>query len=469
VIKGGVIVCRDISERKRVEEQLLHNAFHDELTGLSNRALFMDRLRHAIAQAKRQKQYLFAVLFLDLDRFKVINDSLGHIVGDQLLVAISRRLESCLRRGDLIARLGGDEFAILLEDIGEEHYAIQVAERLQKTLTIPFKLSGHEIVASTSIGIALSTIGYDHPQDLLRDADTAMYHAKGTGKARYQIFDTAMHVRAVALLKLETDLRRALERQEFQLHYQPIVSLSNQNITGFEALVRWYHPERGLIAPNEFIPVAEETGLIVSLGLWVLQEACRQMRQWQEKFTAAKALTISVNISGKQFSQVDFVTQIQQILQETQLDARYLKLEITESILMDNVESTTTTLLELQALGIQLSMDDFGTGYSSLSYLNRFPVSTLKIDRSFIQSIDVDAEKLEIIRTVVMLAQSLGMDAVAEGVETANQLAPLKDLGCESGQGYFFSKPLNSKTAEKLIETELSNLDRYSSGLEGNS
>lgn len=454
IIKGGVIVCRDISERKRVEEQLLHNAFHDELTGLSNRALFMDRLKHAIALAKRQKNYLFAVLFLDLDRFKVINDSLGHIVGDQLLIAISRRLETGLRRGDLIARLGGDEFAILLEDIRDEQYAIQVAERLQKALMIPFKLSGHEIVASTSIGIALSTIGYDHPQDLLRDADTAMYHAKGTGKARYQIFDTAMHVRAVALLKIETDLRRALERQEFQLHYQPIVSLSNQKITGFEALVRWYHPERGLITPSEFIPVAEETGLIAPLGLWVLQEACRQMRKWQQKYPAANALTISVNISGKQFSQANFIAQIQRILQETQLDACHLKLEITESILMDNVESTTTTLLALKALGIQLSMDDFGTGYSSLSYLNRFPVSTLKIDRSFIQSIDVDVEKLEIIRTVVMLAQSLGMDAVAEGVETANQLAPLKDLGCESGQGYFFSKPLNSKTIEKLIESE---------------
>ncbi|MBF2025454.1 MAG: EAL domain-containing protein [Oscillatoriales cyanobacterium C42_A2020_001] len=452
--KGGVIVCRDISERKRVEEQLLHDALHDGLTGLANRALFIDRLEQAIARSKQQQDYLFAVLFLDLDRFKVINDSLGHMVGDQLLIAISRRLEASLRRTDLIARLGGDEFAILLEEIQDSQYAAQIAERLQKELTLPFKLGRHEIFASTSVGIALSTTGYEQPQDLLRDADTAMFHAKGKGKAQYQIFDTAMHVRAVTLLQLETDLRRALERHEFHLHYQPIVSLKNQQITGFEALVRWHHPERGLIAPGEFIPVAEETGLIIPLGDWVLQEACQQMRQWQQEFPSAHTLTINVNISSKQFAQPNFTTQIQQILQETGLAADSLKLEITESILMDNVESTTASLLQLQALGIQLSMDDFGTGYSSLSYLNRFPVSTLKIDRSFIQSVDTDSEKLEIIRTVVMLARSLGMDAVAEGVETAEQLAHLKELQCESGQGYFFSKPLDSKRAKNLLATQ---------------
>lgn len=457
VLKGGVIVCRDISERKRVEEQLLHDALHDGLTGLANRALFMDRLGHAIALAKRQDGYLFAVLFLDLDRFKVINDSLGHIVGDQLLIAISRRLENCLRRTDLIARLGGDEFAILLENIKDEPYVTQVAERLQAELMLPFKLEGDEIFASTSIGIALSTTGYEHPQDLLRDADTAMYHAKGMGKARYQIFDTAMHVRAVALLQLETDLRRAIERQEFQLYYQPIVSLEDQSINGFEALIRWLHPERGLISPAEFIPVAEETGLILPLGEWVLQEACHKMQCWQLQFPAAKDLTISVNISGKQFSQTNFIAQIQQTLQKTGMSADRLKLEITESVLMDNVESTTDTMLALQALGIQLSMDDFGTGYSSLSYLNRFPVNTLKIDRSFIQSMDTDVEKLEIIRTVVLLARNLGMNAVAEGIETAPQLAQLKALQCESGQGYFFSKPLDSKMAEALLAEALIN------------
>lgn len=464
-LKGGVIVCRDISERKRVEEQLLHDAFHDGLTGLANRALFMDRLEQAIARAKRQANYLFAVLFLDLDRFKVINDSLGHIVGDQLLIAISRRLEACLRRGDTIARLGGDEFAILLENIQSEQYVIQIAERLQADLMLPFNVGRHEIFASTSIGIAFSTTDYEHSQDLLRDADTAMYHAKGMGKAQYQIFDTTMHVKAVALLKLETDLRRALERQEFQLHYQPIVSLRNHEIIGFEALVRWHHIERGLISPVEFIPIAEETGLIIPLGLWVLREACRQMCDWQQRFSEAEALTISVNISGKQFSQTNFITQIKQILQETGLSAHSLKLEITESTLMSNVDSTTETLLELQTLGIQLSMDDFGTGYSSLSYLNRFPIDTLKIDRSFTQSVDTDSEKLEIMRTVLMLARSLGMSAVAEGVETANQLAHLKELQCESGQGYFFSRPLDVKKAEGFISSTRSfELTRRKSG-----
>lgn len=454
LVKGGVIVCRNITERKRVEQQLLHDALHDGLTGLANRALFTDRLERAIALANRKRDYLFAVLFLDLDRFKVINDSLGHIVGDQLLIAIARRLETCLRSNDLIARLGGDEFAILLEDIKDTDYATQVAERAQKELMQPFHIDGHEIFAATSIGIAFSTNGYQLPQELLRDADTAMYHAKALGKSRYQIFDTGMHIRAVALLQLETDLRRALQRHEFQVHYQPIVSLQNQKLSGFEALLRWNHPERGLISPTEFIPVAEETGLIIPLGEWVLREACCQMRIWQEEFPAAPDLTISVNISGKQFSQPNLVEQIQNTLQQTGLDPHSLKLEITESRFMENVDSTVAMLLELQALGIQLSMDDFGTGYSSLSYLNRFPINTLKIDRSFISSVDTDAEKLEIIRTVVMLAWNLGMDVVAEGVETAEQFAQLKILKCESGQGYFFSKPLNSTTAQNLIATE---------------
>lgn len=454
LLKGGVIVCRDITERKRVEQQLLHDALHDELTGLANRALFTDRLERAIARANREENYLFAVLFLDLDRFKVINDSLGHIVGDQLLIAIARRLETCLRSDDLIARLGGDEFAILLEDFKDTNYATQVAQRVQNELMQPFYLDGHEIFAATSIGIAFSTNGYQLPQELLRDADTAMYHAKALGKSRYQIFDTAMHIRAVALLQLETDLRRALQRHEFQVHYQPIVSLQNQKLSGFEALLRWNHPERGLISPAEFIPVAEETGLIIPLGEWVLREACHQMQIWQDKFPAATDLTISVNISGKQFSQPNLVKQIGNILQQTGLDPRNLKLEITESRFMENMESTVAMLLELKALGIQLSMDDFGTGYSCLSYLNRFPINTLKIDRSFISSVDTDAEKLEIIRTVVMLAWNLGMDVVAEGIETAEQFSQLKTLKCESGQGYFFSKPLDSTSAQNLLATE---------------
>lgn len=455
VLKGGMIVCRDITERKRVEHQLLHDALHDGLTGLANRALFIDHLERAIALAKRHESYLFALLFLDLDRFKVINDSLGHIVGDQLLIAISRRLETSIRSFDTIARLGGDEFAILLEDIQDTDYATQIAERVLHELMLPFNIGGHEIFAGTSIGIALSTAAYESPQDLLRDADTAMYHAKARGKSRYQIFNTAMHARAVALLQIETDLRRAIEREEFRLHYQPIVSLQNQKIRGFEALVRWYHPERGMISPAEFIPVAEDTGLIIPLGLWVLTEACRQLRTWQVEFPTATGLTISVNISGKQFSQPNLVEQVQKILDETGLDPHSLKLEITESKFMENVDSTVAMLSRLQVLGIQVSMDDFGTGYSSLSYLNRFPINTLKIDRSFVNSIDTDIEKMEIIRTVVTLAWNLGLDVVAEGVETAEQFSQLKALRCESAQGYFFSKPVDSAAAQTLIAKEL--------------
>jgi diguanylate cyclase (GGDEF)-like protein/PAS domain S-box-containing protein len=453
-LKGGVIVCRDITGRKQVEEQLLHDAFHDGLTGLANRPLFMERLQRAIALGKRRKDYLFSVLFLDLDRFKVINDSLGHTVGDQLLVAISRRLEACLRPGDIIARLGGDEFAILLENLQDGRGAIKIAERLQKALVHPFDLDGTEVFASVSIGIANNTIHYDHPQDLLRDADTAMYHAKFLGKSRYQIFDTSMHTRAVALLQLETDLRRAIERQEFRLHYQPIVSLRTHKIVGFEALIRWHHPERGLISPIEFIPIAEETGLIIPIDLWVLREACHQMRRWQIQIPQAAAFSISVNISGKQFSQADLIGQVKNILQETGLDARQIKLEITESVLVANAEAAIDMLQQLQALGIQLSMDDFGTGYSSLSYLHHFPIDTLKIDRSFTKSIGTNPKKLGIIKTVVALAQNLGMDVVAEGVETIEQVSQLKALRCESAQGFFFSKAVDSKTAQTLITAE---------------
>ena len=458
VIKGGVIVCRDITERKRVEEQLIYDAFHDGLTGLPNRVLLMERLENAIALRKQRKNYLFAVLFLDLDRFKVINDSLGHMIGDQLLIAITRRLKTCLREEDTIARLGGDEFGILLENIKDESYATYVSERIEKELMLPFNLSGNEVFASVSIGIAMSTTGDEQAQNLLRDADTAMYHAKARSTTlRYQVFDTAMHVRAVTLLQLETDLRRAVERDEFKLHYQPIVSLQTGKITGFEALVRWQHPLRGLISPLEFIPIAEETGLIIPIGWWVLREACRQMRVWHLQFPRSP-LTISVNISGKQFSQPNLIKHIEQILAETNLDPCSLKLEITESVLMENAKSAAAMLVKLQALGIRLSMDDFGTGYSSLSYLHRFPIDTLKIDRSFINIVDIDIEKIEIIRTVIALAWNLGMDVVAEGVETQNQMAQLKALKCQYGQGYFFSKPLDAEKAQALIEAELTTI-----------
>ena len=444
----------DITERKRAQEQLLHNALHDGLTGLPNQALFMDRLHLAIERAKRSEDYLYAVLFLDLDRFKVVNDSLGHIVGNELLIAISRKLETVLRSVDTVARFGGDEFTILLEDIEGIRTATHVAERIQKQLALPFNLDGHEVSTSASIGIVLSTRGYDQPGQLLRDADIAMYRAKTLGKARYELFDTTMHNRAVMLLQLEIDLRRAIKRKELRLHYQPIVSLETGRITGFEALVRWEHPLRGLIYPTEFIPVAEETGMIICIGQWVLHEACRQMHTWHSQFPTTPPLTISVNLSGKQVTQPDLIKEINQVLQNTRLDARNLKLEITESVVIDNTESATAMLSQLRALDIDLQMDDFGTGYSSLSYLHRLPINTLKIDRSFISNIGIRGENLQIVRAIVTLAHSLNMNVTAEGIETVEKLAQLKALQCDYGQGYYFSQPLDSEAITVLLATK---------------
>ncbi|MBD1825069.1 EAL domain-containing protein [Cyanobacteria bacterium FACHB-DQ100] len=442
----------DITERKQAEEQLLHDALHDSLTGLANRILFMERLRHVIQLSKRHENYLFAVLFIDLDRFKVINDSLGHMVGDQLLVAIAEKLGDCLRPDDTFARLGGDEFVILLDGIQDDEEATEIAEHVQQTLKHPFHINTQEIFATASIGIILSTTtNYERPEDLLRDADTAMYRAKALGRARHQVFDPSMHDSAVALLHIENDMRRALQNQEFQLYYQPIVCIRTDKVQGFEALVRWQHPKRGLIMPSEFIPIAEETGLIIPLGWWVMREACRQMQEWQLQFPTEPPLTISVNVSSRQFAQPDLVNQVQQILQETGLSAQCLKLEITESTVMENADAAVVMLQRLRDLGIHLSMDDFGTGYSSLGYLHRFPVDTLKIDRSFITNVEDDLEKMEIIRTVVNLAWNLGMDVVAEGVETKKQLAQLKVLRCENGQGYIFSRPLNHAAVAALL------------------
>jgi len=447
----AVAMIENINERKQAEDKLLHNAFYDVLTELPNRALFLKHLEAAIQQSQRCKNYLFAVLFLDLDRFKNINDSLGHLVGDQLLMVTAKKLAANLRSGNIVARLGGDEFAILLKDIRSVSDATDIANRLQQELSLPLNLDGYEVFTTVSIGIAFSAHSYDNADDILRDADTAMYRAKGLGKARFEIFNKAMHESALTILQLENDLRRAIKHQEFLLHYQPIIALETGRVTGFEALVRWQHPLRGLIAPAEFIPVAEETGLILPIGDWVLREACRQMREWQLRSRALRSLTISVNISSKQLSQPALVEQIGQILQQTELEAHSLKLELTESALMENAESAAAMLHKLKAMNIQLHMDDFGTGYSSLSYLHRFPVDALKIDRSFINRIGVASENAEIVQTIVTLANNLRIDVVAEGVETVDQFNQLRALGCKYGQGYFFSRPLDDQSAAAFM------------------
>lgn len=446
-----IFQVQDITDRKRAESQLMHDAFHDCLTGLPNRALFVDHLKMAIERAKRRSQSLFAVLFLDLDRFKIVNDGLGHNVGDKLLIETARRLETCLRPGDTVARLGGDEFTVLLEDLKDHHEAMCIAERIQHELSAPFSFNGQEIFSTVSIGIAYSAVDYEEPEEVLRDADTAMYRAKAAGHARFQVFNQEMHSEARGRLRLETDLRRAVERREFTLVYQPIVSLDDGSLRGFEALLRWQHPELGFISPAKFIPVAEETGLIIDLGQWVLEEACCQMREWLVSNPTAGMLKISVNLSSRQFAQPDLIGQIKKALNETGLDPHYLKLEITESVVMENIDTATNILKEIRALGIDLSIDDFGTGYSSLSYLHRFPINTMKIDRSFVMQMH-HKENAEIVRTIVMLADTLRMDVVAEGIETCDQLQQLKELNCAYGQGYHFSKPVDPITAGRMVQ-----------------
>jgi diguanylate cyclase (GGDEF)-like protein/PAS domain S-box-containing protein len=449
-------IARDITERKRTEEKLRYIAFHDSLTGLPNRALFTDHLHLAVEASKRQPGCLFAVLFLDLDRFKVINDSLGHTIGDELLVALSRRLDGSLRAGDTVARLGGDEFAILLNNLDRPGDALHVADRVQQEIAEPFRIGGHEVFTTASIGIALSTTGYTNEEDVLRDADTVMYRAKAQGAARYEVFDQVMHARVVSQLKLENDLRRAVERKEFCLYYQPIVLLESGCITGFEALVRWQHPERGLVSPAEFIPIAEETGLIVPLGLWVLEAACRQMKEWHEMSPLHRDLKLSVNLSGRQFAQADLLERITRILAATRFDPRCLQIELTESVVMENAKAIVSLMDELRALGIELAIDDFGTGYSSLAYLQRFPIHTLKIDRSFISPHGAEEhENAEIVRTIIVLAHNMGKVVVAEGVETEEQFARLRALECAYGQGYLFSRPQDARATESLLREGL--------------
>ena len=442
----------DITERKSAEEKLAHDAVHDALTGLPNRKKLMERLARSIKRIKHNSNYGFAVLFIDLDRFKTINDSLGHQAGDELLLIITEKLTELVRPSDMVARLGGDEFVVVLENVRSKEKVSQIAERILTCLQKPNEISGQQIYSSASIGIVLASPLYDKPDDLVRDADIAMYRSKVKGKARFEIYDSKMHSSAVSLLQMEMDLRRAIDRAEFTLNYQPIVSLNSEKIVGFEALIRWNHPTRGNIPPDDFIPVAEETGLILPIGNWVLREACSQMQQWREKYSLANSLIVNVNLSARQLEQKDLVKQIARILKETKLDPACLKLEITESVIMKNAEETITKVRKLREMGVLLSIDDFGTGYSSLSYLHRFPIDTLKVDRSFVNLIGAEGEHSEIIQTIITLAYNLGMDVVAEGVETAEQLKFLRQVNCNYGQGYFYSHPVTNLLAAEMIE-----------------
>ena len=446
----------DIDARKSAEEKLLHDAFHDGLTGLANRALFVDRMSLAQAACGRGGGDRYAVLFLDLDRFKNVNDSLGHAMGDQLLRDIAGRLLTVIRPGDTVARLGGDEFAVLVTRIGEPAAAIRVAERIQQALAEPFAVGHHEVYITASIGITFDGEGDTSPDAMLRDADIAMYRAKAAGRAQYEVFDLEMHRNAVRLLRLETELRRAVETESFVMHYQPIVTLATRAIVGFEALVRWDHPERGLVPPATFIGIAEETGLIVRLGWWVLQQACRQAAEWQGRFPAEPPLFISVNTSGKLFSLPDTVDRVRAILAETGLAPSSLRLEITENVVLDHGERSVRQLEELRRLGVQLSVDDFGTGYSSLAYLQRYRYDSLKIDRSFVARIgSPQGESQAIVESILALADTLGISVVAEGVETAEQADRLQALRCPQGQGFWFARPLNPDAAENLLRTGL--------------
>jgi diguanylate cyclase (GGDEF)-like protein len=446
---------REINERIILQEQLLKMALYDDLTGLPNRVLFIERLEQALKHTKEHSEEAFAVLFLDCDRFKVVNDSLGHLAGNELLISLARRLEELLGKYHTVARLGSDEFAIILTNIENISSVLLVADRILRSFSFPFQLNRQEIFINASIGIALSNLNYELPEHLLRDADIAMYRAKTLGKGQYQIFDPEMHDAAVQVLQLENDLRRAIERQEFIVHYQPIIALSTSKIVGFEALVRWDHSQRGMVSPGLFIPVAEETGLINQIGNWVLRESCHQLQQWYQEKLLDYPLFMSVNLSARQFAQADLIEQIDQILEETQLNPQNLKLEITESVLMNNTQSVKGIMQQLRQRRIQLCIDDFGTGYSSLSYLYNFPVDTLKIDRSFIRYLDEKTESLGLIPAIMKIAQTLKMSVIAEGIETSEQLAQLKSLNCEFGQGYLFSKPVDRKKATNLIASNM--------------
>jgi diguanylate cyclase (GGDEF)-like protein/PAS domain S-box-containing protein len=449
----------DISELKEAERQISHQAFHDTLTNLPNRTLFMEHLNMAIKRGKRRQDYNFAVLYLDIDRFKLVNDSLGHSVGDNLLKAFADRIQDSLRDIDTLARLGGDEFVILLEDIEEGNYGSMVAERLQQELKRPFVVSGEEVYAPSSFGVVDSTQDYDLPEDIIRDADSAMYHAKEKGRAQYKVFDKKLHEKALYLLQRETDLRKAIHRKEFETHYQPIVSLKTRSVVGFEALIRWNHPQLGLIYPDSFISIAEETGLIIPITRLMVEEACHDLKIWQERIQHVQKLTMNVNISSRHFVLPSLLNDIKDVLNKINLPPDHLKLEITETALMEDVEDTVQQVNHMRDYGLQIVIDDFGTGYSSLSYLQRLPIDTLKVDRSFVSRIQNTPDgNRNIVEAIISLAHRLDMIVVAEGIETLEQYTILLDMNCQFGQGYLFSKPLTRSKVDSLIEDML----RYS-------
>ncbi|BBD57289.1 response regulator receiver modulated diguanylate cyclase/phosphodiesterase [Nostoc sp. HK-01] len=433
---------KEISSRQQLQDKLLDIVLHDSLTGLPNRVLFLRQLGKALNLAREDIKYQFAVLYLDCDRFKVVNDSLGHIVGDELLISIARRLQSCLNPDDTLARLGGDEFGILLENITDMNSAIQVAESLLQELSMTFKLSRYEVFMNASIGINWGNKDYEKPEYLLRDADTAMYRAKAQGKGRYKVFDPAMYQEAIQLLEIENDLRRAIEREELIIYYQPIIDLHTGRVAGFEALLRWQHPVRGLMLPTEFIPIAEETGLINDIDIWVLQSACNQLRIWQDHPAISENLTLSVNLSARLFTQVNLITQIDKIINKTKINPSNLELEITESVIMENTNLVRAIIEEIKQRNIKLVMDDFGTGYSSLSYIHSLPLDSLKIDKSFITRMQFSQDNMGLVPTIISIAKSMGMTVIAEGVEAKEQVEKLRSLNCDFAQGYLFSQPL---------------------------
>jgi diguanylate cyclase (GGDEF)-like protein len=449
---GYAALQAEIEERKNAEARLIYDAFHDALTGLPNRALFLDRLEHLMNAAVRRPGELYAVLFLDLDRFKVINDSLGHLVGDQLLVAVGERIAGSLRPGDTVARLGGDEFGVLLDGVRASCDALQVAERIRRALEGSVDVDGHEMFVTASIGVAMQSDRYAKPDQVLRDADIAMYQAKLKGKACSEVFDAAMHGSVVDRMQLEADLRRAVEHgQEFMLHYQPIVALRTGKLVGVEALVRWKHPTRGLLLAAEFVPIADESGTVVPMGEWAMRCACDQLRDWHERIPALAGVTMSVNVSARQFRRPDCVDVLRRVVQASGVDPRQVAVEVTESVVMDDVEASAAKLSHLRDLGVQIHVDDFGTGYSSLAYLHRFPITAVKIDRSFVLGLPSRAESEEVIKAIVSIAESLDFDVIAEGIEEESHVSKLEELRCRYGQGYFVSRPMDAAAFEAWV------------------